>query len=670
MAGTRDPEAPGGSPTHGWTNVRLPIGGEGPSSGYPELRAEANPPMHIPLRRSREHATAAAGLPQPRANGPGADVASDQGMAALLAEELRQTRAELEQRVRPRTAELAASAALFGTAFEDAPTGMALVSVDSESPGRFLQVNEAFCAMTGRSAEELLELGVSDVTHPDDLDRVLALMGQLLAGALPRYRTEKRTLRADGQAVWTQVGLSLVRGDDGEPLYAIAHVEDISERKRFETRLQHLADHDALTGLFNRRRFNEELERELAYSKRFGSGGALLLLDIDNFKYVNDTLGHNAGDEVIKAVARLLRERLRETDTLARLGGDEFGVYLPSTNRPDAVALAEALTEIVRERAIVVGDQPAVRVTTSVGVVLVRAPVQVTAEELLTDADIAMYEAKEGGRDRVAVYSAASPQHAQMRARQTWSERIRGALEHDGFKLYCQPIVDLRTRATIKHELLLRMSGEGGALFPPGAFLPVAERFGLMRAIDRWVVAQAIELVASHTRDGSELHVAVNLSGQSVTDPDLPVAIEDLTHNAGIEPSCLVFEVTETAAIANIEEARAFSQRLSDLGCRFALDDFGSGFGSFYYLKYLPFDYLKIDGEFIRGLTASSTDQLVVRTLVQAARGMGKRTIAEFVGDEPTVELLCEYGVDYGQGYHIARPAPVEEVLRVAPSPV
>jgi EAL domain-containing protein (putative c-di-GMP-specific phosphodiesterase class I) len=249
-----------------------------------------------------------------------------------------------------------------------------------------------------------------------------------------------------------------------------------------------------------------------------------------------------------------------------------------------------------------------------------------------------------------------------MEERLNWVERIREALDKDLFVLYCQPILDISTDRVSQYELLIRMLDKDGTVIPPAAFLGTAERFGLITEIDKWVVKKAIRLIAAQRRKGNELRLEVNLSGVSVCDPDLPDLIEREIAATGIDPSSLILEVTETAAIDNMDEARKFAGRLANLGCRFALDDFGTGFGSFYYLKHLPLDYVKIDGEFIQSLPHNLTDQLVVKAMVQVAEGLVEQTIAEFVGDDETVALLQEYGVNYAQGYHIGRPQPVSEV--------
>jgi EAL domain-containing protein (putative c-di-GMP-specific phosphodiesterase class I) len=275
-----------------------------------------------------------------------------------------------------------------------------------------------------------------------------------------------------------------------------------------------------------------------------------------------------------------------------------------------------------------------------------------------------MYESKRAGRDRVMVF--APGMRTSLEERRTWADRIRAALQEDGhgLLLYQQPILELATNEVSQYELLIRMEGTDGTVATPDQFLPVAERFDLVQAIDRWVVRRAIELLSEHERAGRELVLTVNLSGRSIGDPELFELLEHDLASTGIDASSLVLEITETAAIENMEEARVFAGRLAALGCRLALDDFGSGFGSFYYLKHLPFHYLKIDGDFVRNLTRNPIDQAVVRSIVQIAASVGYETIAEFVADEATLQAVREYGVDFAQGFQIGIPEPVKGPAR------
>ena len=438
---------------------------------------------------------------------------------------------------------------------------------------------------------------------------------------------------------------------------AVLTFNDATERKRFEAQLQYLADHDPVTGLYNRRRFEQELARHLSYDARYGTGGAVLALDLDNFKYVNDTLGHKAGDEVITRVARNIRERLRETDTLARLGGDEFAILVPEAGLEQAQAVARMVIDAVRTQAVTAAGQQ-LRVTTSVGITTFGNR-EVDVEALLVEADLAMYDAKSAGRDRFALYTPMAVREAQIESRLAWVGRVRRALDEDRFTLYSQPVVSVQSGEPVQHELLLRMQ-EDGEMVLPGSFLPSAERFGLMPAVDRWVIRQAVRLLA---QADASLRLEVNVSGESMADEEVTKALRSELSETGIDPSRLVIEVNEQIAVANLEETRRFAQQVRHLGCAFALDDFGAGFGSFYYLKYLPFDFLKIDGDFIHSLPASRTDQLVVRAVADIAHGLGRQTIAEFVGDDDTVSVLRECGVELAQGHHLGRPVPVSQLV-------
>ena len=561
-----------------------------------------------------------------------------------------------------RRAGLTQSNARFESAFREASLGMAFASIDTQGFGSFLEVNPALCELTGYSEPELLATSVQALTHPDDAADAVSLLRELAAGEISRYQLEKRCVHASGDHAWVIVNASLLHDQQGRPLSAILQLQGIDERKHLEGQLEHLADHDPLTGLYNRRRFARELTRHIAYSRRYGGCGAVLMIDLDDLKRVNDRFGHAVGDELISGAAGLLRARLRSTDVLARMGGDEFAVLVPNATLPEAELLADELNHVLREECAsspaAVAGPPGV--SASIGVAVFDDRGDLTGHDVLVSADHAMYAAKEAGRDRYVSHSHDDAQQPGGRGRLTWPGRIRRALEHDLFELHSQPILDLRTGDVPQHELLIRLPGEGSELIMPDAFLYTAERFGLVRELDRWVVSNAIELLAA---TGGALRLEVNLSGDSLTDADLPAFVESELERASVDPGDLIFEVTETAAIANIAQARSFIERLVDIGCSFALDDFGAGFGSYYYLKHLPLDYLKIDGEFVRNLPNSHTDQVLVRSVVEIARGLGKKTIAEFVGDEETVDVLKGLGVDFAQGFHTGRPRPVAEGL-------
>jgi diguanylate cyclase (GGDEF)-like protein/PAS domain S-box-containing protein len=533
-----------------------------------------------------------------------------------------------------------------------------------DASGRISFANPAAARMLGWQRDDLIGMAMHDVVHgadpaeaghPDD-DCPVHLS---LSEGEPRMIDHDSFRRRNGTTFPVECTSTPII-ERGQLLGAVVTFNDITERKRFETQLQYLADHDALTGLFNRHRFEEELNRQVAHSAHYGGGGALLILDLDNFKYVNDAFGHHAGDELIRSVAGLMSRRLRAADVVARLGGDEFGILLSGVDAAEARSVATSLVDLVRGHPSTVGDR-ALRITGSVGVTLLDRP-ELTAEQLLVEGDVAMYQAKEAGRDGVHVHRPGTSPNAPRQTGLAWTDRIKTALERDLFVVHSQPIVRLAGDPGARYELLIRMAGEDDQLVPPSAFLPAAERFGLARDIDAWMVRRAVDLIDAERTAGRSVVLEVNLSARSIGEPDFPMTIERALEEASIDPASLVFEITEMAAIANIEQVRRFASRIREMGCEFALDDFGAGFGSFYYLKHLSVDYLKIDGEFVRGLERSQIDQRMVKAMVEIAAALELRTIAECVETVESLRLLQQYGVDFAQGYHIARPGPVEEI--------
>jgi diguanylate cyclase (GGDEF)-like protein/PAS domain S-box-containing protein len=542
-------------------------------------------------------------------------------------------------------------------AFTHAPIGMALV----DTAGGLLRINDALCRITGYTAEQVCGRPFRDLSDPHDVNVDAPEIAELLDGQTPTYQIEKRFRHARGHLVWVLLSVSLVRDEEGRPLHLIAQVQDISERKELEGHLEHLVDHDFLTALFNRRRFEQALVQATKSAARYGGGGALLLLDLDHFKAVNDRFGHKAGDDLLKTVAAELRSRVRDTDVLARLGGDEFGIILPQVDAQQASVVADGIVKALRRHSAMLADHKKIPVTASLGVALFDG---LTSTELLAAADLAMYEAKEAGRDRFALYRPLPGGPLRRSSRLAEAERIQRALAHDQLELHCQPILDLATNEVSQYELLVRLRTAQGELLPPSAFLYVAERFGTILAIDSWVVRQAVALIASQATTGRALTLHLNISAKSIGNPHLAAVIDGALADSHIDPACLVFELTETAAIGNIEDAKTFNTQLSGQGCRFALDDFGTGFGSFYYLKHLRFDYFKIAGDFIRGFGANRTDRLVVEAIVGIAKGMGKKTVAEFVTDQDMIDRLRRSGVDYAQGFHVGVPRPIDETFR------
>jgi diguanylate cyclase (GGDEF)-like protein len=431
------------------------------------------------------------------------------------------------------------------------------------------------------------------------------------------------------------------------------------ERKRLEAHLVHLAEHDPLTDLLGRRGFHAELRRQLAEANRYGVRGSLLFLDLDDFKRVNDTLGHAAGDQVLNSMSALLRARLRDTDLLARLGGDEFAILLPHSNDGQARALAGQLLEAIRSQTIVINGRP-VPVSASIGIALFPDHGG-GVEELLGGADAAMYRAKVAGGNRFFVCSPELDRPDQEEELPD-PQAIREAFEKGRLLLHGQPVLDLRRNRVSQYELSLRLHPGADAPFSPAALLAAAERSGVIHAIDHWVVSQAIGLLR-HPRGRSRTHqLSVNLSTKALSDDDLVPAIRRELLDGSVDPQRLVLEISELAALADADRARAFVDAVKGVGCQVALDHFGVGFFSLSHLKRLPVDYLKIDQHLIHDLQGDRVDRHLVEAIVEVSRALGPRTVGDGVGDRDTLRLLRECGVDYAQGPHVGRPRAVAEL--------
>ncbi len=441
-----------------------------------------------------------------------------------------------------------------------------------------------------------------------------------------------------------------------------AVVQGALERaERTEAELRFLADHDSLTGLLNRRRFRAELDQYVSFSARYGGRGAVMVIDIDGLKEVNDRLGHQAGDTLIRRVAEILRERVRATDLVARLSGDEFAILMPQTDTEGAMQLGEDLRSQVAEGLPLNLDLGEASI--SVGITMFGGQGAMGAEAVLVAADQAMYQAKAEGRNRIMLFHAPGENGGNAKRTQTTSARIRDALTQNRLRLATQPIRDLASGGIERYELLLRMTADDGELLPAASFIEAAERSGMVQELDRWVVAQALRMIAEREHAGAPVSLHMNISGASMTDLSVLEYIERRLDEGEADPARCTFEITQTARIEDYDAAAGFADRLSEFGCEVAIDDYGAGFGSFAYLKKVPFDVIKIDGSFVREMPRNDADQLTVKAIVEIARGLGKRTIAEFVEDEATTQLLREYGVDMAQGFHLGRPVDAAEAL-------
>ena len=443
--------------------------------------------------------------------------------------------------------------------------------------------------------------------------------------------------------------------DSPDELGRLANAFDamVAELVQQRERLTTLAERDALTGLHNRHYFEAELARFFRGRARTGHQGAVLIFDLDEFKYVNDTFGHFAGDAMLQRVAGETKALVRETDSLCRLGGDEFAVFMPHTALDGALVLAERIVRTVARMALEIEGRP-LRLTASLGVAHYPDHGQ-GAEELVSHADMAMYQAKRLGKNRWNVYRSDRDAMQAMAARLAWNERIEHALERNLLRLHFQGVYRTSSGAMTHLEVLVRMVDEAdpAQCILPDQFIGHAEKSGKILEIDRWVVRESIALLAAHPRLPA---LAINISGRSFDDPDLPGFITAELARRGVAPQRLLVELTETAAISDLRDAERFIDALRRTGCTLCLDDFGSGFASFAYLKQLKVGVLKIDGLFIRNLPREYDNQVFVRSIIEVARSMGQKTVAEFVEDAETLKLLREYGVDFVQGYYLDRP--------------
>jgi diguanylate cyclase (GGDEF)-like protein len=421
-----------------------------------------------------------------------------------------------------------------------------------------------------------------------------------------------------------------------------------------DAKLLKLANHDALTGLYNRRRFIEELNSEIDFLSRNKNRGALLFVDLDQFKYVNDTCGYPAGDRLIKQVAEQLENSVGEEGIVARFGGDEFAVLASNASRRQAKALAEMILDDMRQLSHTEGDN-VFHIHCSIGITMISAG-KSTADDLVAQADIACREAKARGRNRLEFYRVSEHEAEQMAADVGWMRKLRKAIDDDSFELRYQPIARISSGQTTHHEVLLRLREDNGKMIAPDAFLPAAVRFGLMAEIDTWVIENAIKTLSEYRAGNPDLKFSINLSSNAFEAENLAAFVGAQLKKHGVPPNCVIFEITESLAVRHLSHVEQQIAALRELGCEVALDDFGTGYSSFSYIQQLSVDYIKIDGSFIKDLVNKRVDQKMVRLIGEIGREAGMKTIAEYVQSGECLSLLAKLGIDYAQGYYIGRP--------------
>jgi diguanylate cyclase (GGDEF)-like protein/PAS domain S-box-containing protein len=543
--------------------------------------------------------------------------------------------------------------------------GDGVVTTDSESTIDY--INPVAEQLTGWRLEDAMGRPVDEVFRTFHEETCEPLENPLTQ-AISRIRPIKSMrpmllIRKDGNELYVESTASPIRDGTGRVSGAVLVFHDVSESRELNRRLSYHASHDLLTGLVNRREFEGRIERAIKSAKAREHAFALCYLDLDKFKMVNDSCGHAAGDALLGQVGALLKARVRWRDTLARLGGDEFGVLLEGCSLEEALRIAETLREAVRNFRFTWEDR-VFRLGASIGVVPL-TPDNDEPASVLSAAESACQAAKEGGRNRVHSFAENDIELMRRRREMQWAARINAALEEGRFELYRMMIQPLQKPEEGSHyELLLRMKDENGRIVAPDSFIAAAERYGLTPNIDRWVIESAFRWLVSDSDERQKLAVcAINLSGQSLGDDKfLPFVIEQF-QQSGIEAHKICFEITETAAVANFSQANRFIQALKDLGCKFSLDDFGTGLSSFGYLKHFPVDYLKIDGSFVREILRDPIDREMVRSINEIGHLTGKLTIAEFAENAEIIQMLTSLGVDYAQGWGVAQPQRVLKAL-------
>ena len=540
----------------------------------------------------------------------------------------------------------AASEKRFRTIFESAAEGIIIFEIET---GQILHFNPFVTKWLGYEyRDENLDLMVGDLFGPwlKDIQEKSSQSPDQPLGQI----TEVQCRKKDGTLVDAAVTGTALKFREKDCILIFAR--DITERKRIKEQLQHLATHDSLTNIPNRYFLEETLKRVIAKAKR-GGESALLLLDLDNFKLVNDSLGHAAGDELLNTLVKTLRCNLREGDLLARLGGDEFAVLLEGATVKEAERVAEKLRRVIEEEELpLVMHGASFYLSLSIGLVMIDGTLDF--QKLLSRADTALYAAKDAGRNKVVIARPDENVKARLTETNHLLSLIKGALKEDRFVLLFQPVVGISDSVIKHYETLVRIRDISGSLIDPCNFIPTAERFGLMPKIDRWVVQSALKRL----KDNSAIKLFVNIAGISLGDETLLDIIEVSIRNSAIDPARLGFEITEAAVVKDQERAEQWIRRIKNLGCGFALADFGIGFSSFSYLRMLPVDYFKIDGAFAQNLDSEPTHQVLIQAMNTVAHALGKKTVVEYIETESSLKLLQEMNIDCGQGYFLGRPAP------------
>lgn len=537
--------------------------------------------------------------------------------------------------------------------------GDGVITTDADSIIDY--INPVAETLTGWRLEDAMGRNIDEVFRAFHEETAEPLENPL-TGSIRRVRPAKSSrpvlmIRRDGNELYVESTAAPIRDGGGKVVGAVLVFHDVSESRELNRKLSYHASHDPLTGLVNRREFESRIERCLQSARAQEGAYALCYLDIDQFKMINDSCGHAAGDTLLGQIGALLKSKIRWRDTLSRLGGDEYGLLLEGAGLEDALRVAEVLREAVRGFRFE-WDEQVFKLSASIGVVPITADNEDVAS-ILSAAEGACGAAKEQGRNRVHSYAENDIELMRRRRETQWAARISAALDEGRFELYRMPIMPLQVREEGEHyEILIRMRDETGKIIAPDLFITAAERYNLTPAIDRWVIENTFRWLVSEADERDRLAMcAINLSGQSLGDDKFLPFVIDQFQKSGLDASKICFEITETSAVASFSQANRFIRSLKELGCKFSLDDFGTGLSSFNYLKQFPVDYLKIDGSFVRGILNDPIDREMVRSINEIGHLTGKLVIAEFAENPEIIQTLASIGVDYAQGYGIAQPS-------------
>jgi len=532
------------------------------------------------------------------------------------------------------------------------------VIIELDENGSICFLNKAWEKYTGYTIEESHSCSLFDfIEENDNPDLYLSNeLNAIIKGSIKSHNFEFRLKNKSNEELWVEARFEVCPTMDLKSRSISGTIDNVTSRKKAQNDLEYLAMHDGLTGLFNRHYFETELKKLSASASREHGPHSLLYLDLDHFKVINDTVGHHQGDMVLKNIASLMDSRMREADFLARIGGDEFAILLPSTNEKTALVLANEICKLLNNYQCNINGQ-IFKISCSIGIAEITGQAS-DSVEYMKYADIALYAAKKQGRNIVHIYDKNDEHSKDLQASLEWVRTIHQAVADDDLILHFQPIFNIETREVAYYEALVRLV-LNDRIIAPNEFIPALEREGDMTLLDSQVISKAIYYLANHEKLNT---IAINLSAQGFSDERLLPLIKEKLSEYNVDPSRIIFELTESASLNNINATQQIIDKLATLGCGFSIDDFGTGFSTFNYLKQLPAQSVKIDGSFIVDLATNSIDLSLVKAIYEVATALGKKTVAEFVENEETLNILADIGITYAQGYHLGKPKPVDEL--------